>query len=82
MSPSQSQRTRENILSFLPETLPNRKRRFPTENREKRGVATCPHTMVNISPRPASRYEPQLPRPHSTHVETVCELSLINYDKH
>ena len=23
--------------------------------------------MVNISPRPASRYEPQLPRPHSTH---------------
>jgi hypothetical protein len=26
-------------------------------------------------PRPASRYEAQLPRPHTTHVEAICELS-------
>jgi hypothetical protein len=60
MSPSQSQRTRENILSFLPGTLPNRRHSFSTKKREKRGLAICPTQCQHIPP--ASRYEPQLPR--------------------
>jgi len=82
MSPSQSQRTRGNILSFLSGKLLNRKRLFSAKKREKRGPAICPHTMADISPRPASRYEAQLPRLHSTHVETVVALTLKSADKH